>query len=199
MNYLFIGAHTDDIELSCGGFIYKLLEQGHEVRCYTFSYCNKLSLLQEHTKSMDKLGVKTYIVNTYDNRTISYYRQKVLDDLIQFKSFYQPDVVVSHDSSDLHQDHQVVGQETLRAFKFTTILTYMAPWNGHLDVNYYVPLSRSAIDSKIEALSQYESQKYRPYMDENTIRTNSTYYSSQSPVYHWCEAFKVKAFYHEYQ
>lgn len=195
MNYLFIGAHTDDIELSCGGFVHKLISQGHDVRCYTFSYCNKIRLLHEYALSMDVLGVNNYIVNTYDNRTISYYRQKVLDDLLQYKEHYQPDVVVTHSKYDLHQDHQVIGEESLRAFKFTTILSYLSPWNGNHDVNYFVPLNRSNVDKKIEALSKYESQRHRTYMDEDVIRMNSRFHTNQSPYYHYCEAFKVEKMY----
>lgn len=195
MNYLFIGAHTDDIELSCGGFIRKLLERECQVRCYTFSYINRLSLLQEHSKSMERLGVKNFVVNNYQNRTFSYYRQQILDELIMYKEAYQPDVVVSHHPSDIHQDHKVVAEETLRAFKFTDILQYIGPWNNIVKPNYYVPLTRNQVDIKVEALSQYDSQRHKPYMDEDMIRTNSRYHANESPFYHYCEAFTAEKIY----
>lgn len=191
MNYLFIGAHTDDIELAAGGWICQLIESGHTVKCYTFSYLNKPRLLIEHGNSMEVLGVKNYTVNLHHNRMFSYDRQTILDDLIQYKESYQPDVVITHDIADVHQDHKCVAEESLRAFKFTNLLTYMAPWNGHHMVNYYVPVSLSHMDKKVEALKKYESQSHRPYMDEEIIRSTASHYTNQIPHYSYAEAFKV--------
>lgn len=193
--FLFIGAHTDDVELSCGGTIHKLTDAGHDVRVYVFSYVNDMQLLLEHQSSMLELGVKSYVLNTYDTRTMSYYRQSLLSDLYSFRASFQPDLIFTHDPSDIHQDHSVVGQETLRAFKYSNICTYMHPWNGSFNPNYFVSLSNSNVQAKINACHKYQSQSHRPYMSEDMIRVNATYYTNQAPYDNYCEAFKVYSVY----
>lgn len=192
---LFIGAHTDDVELSCGGTIHKLIQAGHDVRVYVFSYVQKMTLLLEHQRSMMELGVQNYVLNTYDTRTFSYYRQNILNDLINYKSSFTPDYIFTHDIDDIHQDHSVVGQETLRAFKYSNILTYLHPWNGSQKPNYFVSLSKTNVDAKVTALKQYESQSHRTYMDEEMIRINSRYWTNINPFSLYCEAFKLIAYY----
>jgi LmbE family N-acetylglucosaminyl deacetylase len=192
MKYLFIGAHTDDIELGCGGTIAKLVENGHEVTCYTFSSCESLNLIEEHSKSMNLLGVQTFVINNYRNRTMPFHRQKMLDDLHDFKMSYYPDFVFTHDPSDIHQDHQSVSIETIRAFKFSTIYSYSFPWNSYeQNPNYFIGLKKKHIDLKIEALHKYQSQSHRHYMFEDVIVTNATYWTNHAPFYNYCEAFKV--------
>jgi len=189
---LFIGAHTDDVELSAGGTIAKLIEEGHDVRVYCFSYCDNMQLLLEFQRSMNILGVRNYELNTYDNRTVSYYRQNVLDDLIKYRESFYPDIVFTHDPNDLHQDHACIGQETLRAFKFFNIITYIAPWNSRADSpNLFVSLNKHQVDKKIEACKCYESQQGRFYMYEDMILTNTSYWTNKQPFGMYNESFRI--------
>ena len=54
---------------------------------------------------------------------------------------------------DVHQDHQTIAQEGLRAFKRTTILGYEVPWNN-FDFSYgaYIALEKRHIEMKVAAL-----------------------------------------------
>jgi LmbE family N-acetylglucosaminyl deacetylase len=188
---LFIGAHTDDIELSCGGAISKFIAQGHDVRCYVFSYCDNIQLLLEFQRSMNVLGVNNYVLNTYDNRVINYFRQKVLQDLCDYKESFVPDYIFTHDVADIHQDHSTIGMETLRAFKFHNIISYTHPWNGDINPNFFVSFGKAELEKKIEACQQYESQSHRHYMNEDMIRVNSLYWTNRSPYNQYCEAFNI--------
>jgi hypothetical protein len=71
---------------------------------------------------------------------------------------------------DIHQDHQVVAAEGLRAFKRTTVLGYEIPWNT-LNFNYqaYIALERRHVERKIAALARYESQQHRNYANPDYI------------------------------
>lgn len=189
---LFIGAHTDDVELSAGGTIAKFIDEGHDVRVYTFSYCDNMQLLLEFQRAMSSLGVKNYELNTYDNRTLSYYRQDVLQDLIKYRESFYPDIVFTHDPQDLHQDHACIGQETLRAFKFFNIISYISPWNSNADrPNLFINLSREHIERKLDACKQYETQQSRFYMYEDMIMTNSTYWTNKMPFTLYAESFRI--------
>ena len=80
-----------------------------------------------------------------------------------------PDVVFQPSLHDVHQDHQVIAAEGLRAFKRTTILGYEIPWNN-FDFAYqaYVALEQPHIERKIAALAKYASQQHRRYADPST-------------------------------
>lgn len=189
---LFIGAHTDDIELACGGTMAKAIALGHDVRCYTFSYCDNMQLLLEFQRSMQVLDVKNYVLNTYNNRIMDLFRQKVLQDLLDYSSSFSPEIIFTHDASDVHQDHSTVGMETIRAFKGCNIITYLHPWNSNNhNANYFVSFGRVELDKKIEACKQYESQSYRNYMHPDMIEANATYWTNRSPYDQYCEAFNI--------
>jgi LmbE family N-acetylglucosaminyl deacetylase len=73
--------------------------------------------------------------------------------------------------TDLHQDHATISQEALRAYKTNSILSYELPWNNiSFDTTCFIPLEENHIRKKIDALAQYESQKHRPYANEEFLR-----------------------------
>ena len=73
---------------------------------------------------------------------------------------------------DIHQDHTIVAQECLRAFKNTTLLGYELIWNNlTFNTQCFVKLEERHINAKIEALQEYKSQGYRDYLSPNFIRS----------------------------
>ena len=105
-------------------------------------------------------------------RTFPDRRQDILELLIALWEEWQPDVVFQPSLHDVHQDHQAVASEGLRAFKRTTILGYEIPWNN-FDFAYqaYVALEERHIERKIAALAKYASQQHRRYADPDYIRS----------------------------
>ena len=63
-------------------------------------------------------------------RTFPVHRQDILELLIALWEEWSPDIVFQPSLHDVHQDHQVIAAEGLRAFKRTTILGYEIPWNN---------------------------------------------------------------------
>jgi hypothetical protein len=72
----------------------------------------------------------------------------------------------------LHQDHQVVFNEGLRAFKDRTIWGYELPWN-HITFNAqgFIKVELKHIEKKWLAMQEYKSQleKKRPYFEKAFI------------------------------
>jgi LmbE family N-acetylglucosaminyl deacetylase len=84
---------------------------------------------------------------------------------------WRPDVVFQPSLHDVHQDHQTIAQEGLRAFKRTTILGYEIPWNNFdFAYQWYFALEREQLDRKVAALARYASQAHRRYSDPEYIR-----------------------------
>jgi N-acetylglucosamine malate deacetylase 1 len=179
---LVLAPHTDDGELGCGGTMARLAEQGAEVRYVAFSIATRSlpegfppdTLRHEVAAATSELGVppENLTVHDFDVRTFPDHRQEILELLIDIWTDWEPDVVFQPSLHDIHQDHQTIAAEGLRAFKRTTILGYEIPWNN-LDFAYqaYISLAAGHIERKAAALSCYASQQHRRYADPDYVRS----------------------------
>ncbi len=177
-----LAPHTDDGELGAGGTIAKLIELGANVHYFAFSSAQEsvkkgfsLDILREEVKlATQVLGIPFNQVYIYDYkvRKLNYVRQEILEDLIAIRNRINPDLILMPSLNDIHQDHETIAREGLRAFKHSTILGYELIWNN-LTFNSaaFVDLDERHISIKIKALEEYKSQATRDYMSPDFIRS----------------------------
>jgi LmbE family N-acetylglucosaminyl deacetylase len=177
---LVLAPHTDDGEFGCGGTMARLVEEGAEVRYVAFSIATRSlpegyapdTLAREVREATGELGIPpgNLTVHDFDVRTFPEHRQELLELLIELWSEWEPDLVFQPSLHDIHQDHQTIAAEGLRAFKRTTILGYEIPWNN-LDFAYqaYFALERRHIERKEAALAKYASQQHRRYANPEYV------------------------------
>lgn len=179
---LVLAPHTDDGELGCGGTITKLIEDGNKVYYAAFSTAEesvpegiKKDILKDEVKeATNALGIKSenIILFNYQVRRFNELRQNILEDIISLKKSIEPNIVFIPSMHDIHQDHSVVSDEGIRAFKNCTVLGYELPWNNSVfKTQAFVKLEKKHIVTKIKSLQYYNSQSIRPYMDENFINS----------------------------
>jgi N-acetylglucosamine malate deacetylase 1 len=178
---LVLAPHTDDGEFGCGGTMARLVEANAEVRYVAFSIATRSlseafppdALAREVREATVEIGLPetALTVHNFDVRTFPAHRQEILELLVGLWEEWQPEVVFQPSLNDVHQDHQVVAAEGLRAFKRTTVLGYEIPWNN-FDFSYqaYVALEERHVERKIAALGRYESQQHRRYINAEYIR-----------------------------
>lgn len=178
---LILAPHTDDGEIGCGGSISKFIEEGKEVYYVAFSTARKSlrsgfppDTLEKEVRAATKvLGIieeSNLILFNYEVRTFPQHRQEILEDLIKIKRRINPDLVFVPSPTDIHQDHQVIANESLRAFKKVTILGYEQPWNNIVfSTRNFIKLRKRHVAKKIEALKCYASQTHRTYLTEEFI------------------------------
>ena len=178
---LVLAPHTDDGEFGCGGTTARLVEAGCEVRYVAFSIATRSlppgfppdTLAREVREATAELGIPEshLTVHDFDVRTFPERRQDILELLVALWEEWQPDVVFQPSHHDVHQDHQTVAQEGLRAFKRTTVMAYEIPWNNLSFAHQaYVRLEERHVEKKVEALACYASQGHRNYLREDYIR-----------------------------
>jgi LmbE family N-acetylglucosaminyl deacetylase len=177
---LVLAPHTDDGEFGCGGTMARLVEGGAEVRYVAFSIATKSlpegfppdTLAREVREATAEIGLpaEQLILHNFEVRTFPERRQEILEILISLWEGWQPDIVFMPSLHDVHQDHQVVAAEGLRAFKRTTVLGYEIPWNNfNFDYQAFVALEQAHVERKVEALARYESQQHRNYANPDYI------------------------------
>ena len=179
---LVLAPHTDDGELGCGGSISKFTAEGKKVYYAAFSLCSKSlpaglpadTLAHECKKATAVLGIPADNVTLFDFevRNFPNLRQGILEELVMLNKKIRPDLLFIPSSTDIHQDHGVIHQESLRAFKNSSILGYELPWNhSQFNSTFFINLSEYNIVKKTEALKAYKSQAHRNYMKEDFIRS----------------------------
>jgi LmbE family N-acetylglucosaminyl deacetylase len=177
---LVLAPHTDDGEFGCGATLARLVDGGTEVRYVAFSIATRSlpegfppdTLSREVREATAELGIpeSQLVVHDFEVRTFPEHRQEILELLIALWEDWKPDAVLQPSLRDIHQDHQVIAAEGLRAFKRTTILGYEIPWNNfNFDYQAYVGLERDHVERKVRALARYESQQHRRYSDPEYI------------------------------
>ncbi|MFX0014124.1 MAG: PIG-L deacetylase family protein [Promethearchaeota archaeon] len=167
-NILVLSPHTDDAELGCGGTLDKFLKMGNNIHFIVFSWCENEQLIIEVKESTKILGIEKIEILDFPRRNFFLKRQEILDFLYNLSISEDIDLVFIPSTRDLHQDHQVICNEAIRAFKDSTIWGYELPWNNIIfQANCFVQLSKENIEQKIKALMCYRSQKNRNYFQEN--------------------------------
>ena len=177
---LVLAPHTDDGEFGCGGTMARLADAGAEVRYVAFSTATKSlppgfpadAPAREVREATTVLGIPEsgLTVHDFEVRTFPERRQDILELLIALWDEWPPDAVLMPSLHDIHQDHQVIAAEGLRAFKRTTVLGYEIPWNNfNFDYQAYVSLEREHVERKVSALERYASQQHRNYANAEYI------------------------------
>lgn len=171
--------HTDDGELGCGGSIARFVDEGKEIYYVAFSGCEKSvppgyppDILRHEVRNATKvLGIENLLLYDFEVREFPCLRQDILDTMIELRKKINPDIIFAPSSYDTHQDHMVIREETLRAFKKCTILGYEQPWNNiTFNTMAFIPLQKTHLLKKINALGCYETQKGKSYFCEDFIK-----------------------------
>jgi N-acetylglucosamine malate deacetylase 1 len=193
---LFIGPHPDDVELGCGGAVAKY-SQVSKIKYLILSPCleekkNK-NILNEVSKAIDILGVskENLTIERLPRRTFHDQRNKIREILISIRDQFEPNVVFCPSLKDVHQDHSVTAEETLRLFRDNGVISYEAPRSSlFFQPNLYIQLNDEEFSKKMQALECYRSQFDRYYFAPDVIRSLVCMRGSQAKV-KYAEAFEI--------
>lgn len=198
-NILILAPHTDDGELGCGASIARYIAEGKQVTYIAFSTCSQAlppdlpsdTLVTECRAATSALGIQQVRFFDFEVRQLLFHRQEILEALLKIQQEIEPQTVFLPAQNDVHQDHQVVYAEGLRAFKNCNVLGYELPWNNfRFQPTYFEKLTETHLQSKQSALKQYRSQAQRKYMSEDFIRSLAVVRGMQANTA-FAEAFEV--------
>jgi len=168
---LFLGAHPDDIELGCGGLIHHIAPIS-DVLCVTLSDNQKnpdlKDVVDEHYRSMAILGVpkECIILGPFTTRIFPDARQEILEYFLKLRRDFQPDLIFVHSKDDIHQDHNVMTEEALRAYRGITFLGFDVVRSSYgFFPHFLIEVTEEDVEKKIEALSQYKTYNDKYYFN----------------------------------
>jgi len=177
LTILCLGAHSDDIEIGCGGTILTLLARHADAVCHWVVLSSDAEREGEARSSarefLAKAGRTTVAVERFRNGYFPYVGADIKDYFESLKAKVAPDLVFTHTRDDRHQDHRVVSDLTWNTFRNHTILEYEIPkYDGDLGVpNLFVPVDEVACREKVRILlATFASQRDKHWFAEETFR-----------------------------
>jgi LmbE family N-acetylglucosaminyl deacetylase len=187
LRVLVIGAHPDDIEIACGGTLAKLHDEGHTIWGLVMSQGemggDAKSRHREAIRGANFLGLDQLRVLDFPDTRLDEFALKIAKEIESVIQELQPDVVFTHSSHDLHQDHQSVHDATLRASRnLNTVLCYESPSTTQaFQPNFFIDIQNYA-DIKVESIREHRGQKKRSYTQSDRVDGTALFRGSQAKL-----------------
>jgi LmbE family N-acetylglucosaminyl deacetylase len=177
LRVLYLGAHSDDIEIGCGGAVLELARARPDttVRWVVFS-AGGVRAAEARRSAKAFLGKSAAAAVELHEFRDGYFPMefgRIKETFETIARSFRPDVVFTHRRDDRHQDHRVVSDLTWNTFRRQLILEYEIPkWDGDLGIpNAFVPLSAAVARKKVRLLMEaFASQRGKDWFDEETFR-----------------------------
>lgn len=158
---LCLGAHSDDIEIGCGGAILDLLKANPKLAVwwvvFTAEGKRKGEAIMSARTFLKDAGSQRVIVKQFRNGFFPSENARIKEFFETLKKSVRPDVIFTHERNDRHQDHRVISDLTWNTFRSHVILEYEVPkYDGGLgSPNFYIPVSDTARLEKTRCLMKY--------------------------------------------
>jgi LmbE family N-acetylglucosaminyl deacetylase len=176
LSVLAIGAHSDDIEIGAGGTILTWIASGARVEV---DWCVASAPSERADEARASAGdflqgaarVSMHFADFRDGYMPA--DRSAVKDWVESLKSLKPDVILTHQRNDAHQDHRLLNELIWNTFRDHLILEYEIPkWDGDLgQPNTYVELSEQTLARKIELLMKhFGTQRSKAWFDDETFR-----------------------------
>lgn len=176
LNILCLGAHSDDIEIGCGGTMLYLKEKYNIGHVSWIVFSASALRAKEATKSanlfLENLSSKHVEIKSFRDGFFPSQFTEIKEFFEKMKLDISYDLVFTHYRNDRHQDHRTISDLTWNTFRNHLILEYETPkYDGDLgSPNLFVPLDEHIISQKNDIiLKSFVSQTSKHWFDEETF------------------------------
>ncbi|MDJ0753672.1 MAG: PIG-L deacetylase family protein [Ardenticatenaceae bacterium] len=173
---LCLGAHSDDIEIGCGGTILRLVAQYPNLSLTWIVFSATPTRAAEAAGSAEAFlapaAAKKIIIKEFPDGFFPYSAAEIKRYFETLKRRLNPDLIFTHCRNDRHQDHRLLHELTWNTFRQHLILEYEIPkYDGDLgQPNLFVELSQAVCDKKIEILlTHFQSQTNKYWFNRQTF------------------------------
>jgi LmbE family N-acetylglucosaminyl deacetylase len=170
LKILCLGAHSDDIEIGCGGTILRVLSEYDDVEIHWVVFGSRGQRDGEAVGSANKflLGAKRkqVVIKNFKESFFPYIGKEIKNFFEKLKKSVSPDIIFTHYRNDLHQDHRLISELTWNTYRDHFILEYeIIKYDGDLgSPNYFVHLNEKICRKKISFLMEsFKTQTNRDW------------------------------------
>ncbi len=163
---LALGAHSDDIEIGCGGTLMQLAASRPGLEVVWVVFAAHGPRVEEARTSAERVlepvEKKDIRIESFPESFLPYHGADVKRFFETLKAEVEPDLIFTHCRHDLHQDHRLLCELTWNTFREHLVLEYEIPkYDGDLATpNVYVPIARETCDRKVEILLECFSTQH---------------------------------------
>jgi LmbE family N-acetylglucosaminyl deacetylase len=176
LNVLCLGAHSDDIEIGCGGTILRLAEQYPDA-LFHWVVLSASGVREDEARRAAALfagarGLRGPLLRSFTDGFMPYMGAEVKTVFEDLKKAVSPDLIFTPYRNDAHQDHRLMGELTWNTFRDHLILEYEIPkYDGDLgQPSAFVPLDTEVCQRKVRYLMEaFQSQRTKRWFEENTF------------------------------
>jgi len=175
LRVLCLGAHSDDIEIGCGGTILYLRETFPNIE-FQWVVFNAVGVREGEARRSASLfagsSLREITLKSFPDGFMPYVGGEVKTVFEQLKQSPSPDLILCPWRNDAHQDHRLVSELTWNTFRNQLILEYEIPkYDGDMGrPNVFVPLEEAQYRKKVDNLfDAFHSQHSKPWFDESTF------------------------------
>jgi len=158
---LALGAHSDDIEIGCGGTILRLVAEGHSLDVLWVVFCAPGERAGEARAAaaafLEGVPSRRVVVRDHRDGFLPWSGAALKEEFEGLKREFSPDLVLTHYRQDRHQDHRLVSDLTWNTWRDHLILEYEIPkYDGDFgSPNLFARLSPRTLDRKLELLARH--------------------------------------------
>lgn len=172
LRVLCLGAHSDDIEIGCGGTILRLAEEYPDCQ-FHWAVFSAAGVRGSEAARAAQLFAGSHLRDTL----LKQFRDGFLPwQAAEVKTVFEeelkplsPDLILTHYGNDAHQDHRLISQLTWNTFRNHCILEYEIPkYDGDLGrPAVFFPLGQHHSEAKVQRLmdafsSQHAKHWFKP-------------------------------------
>ena len=176
LSVLCLGAHSDDIEIGCGGALLRLTEAYCQmtVNWVVFATDEARAAEAKHSAQLflQQAAASQVLVNTFRDGYFPYDGAAIKNYFEELKRQLNPDIIFTHYGADAHQDHRVIHELTWNTWRNHTIFEYEIPkYDGDLgQPNLFIALDTQLAERKIDYLMEvFATQRGRPWFSRDTF------------------------------
>jgi LmbE family N-acetylglucosaminyl deacetylase len=176
LTVLCLGAHSDDIEIGCGGTILRLAGQ-HPGTVFHWVVFSAIGVREDEARRGAMLfggtaAAKGALLKTFPDGFMPFVGADVKTVFEELKQAISPDLIFCSSRKDAHQDHRLISELTWNTFRNHMILEYEIPkYDGDMgQPNVFVPLEAELYQKKIQyIMDAYQSQHTKRWFEDNTF------------------------------
>jgi len=175
LNILCLGAHSDDIEIGCGGTILRLAQQYPNCifQWVVFSAIGVRAAEAQLAATLfaGTTHVREPLLKAFPDGFMPFVGAEVKAVFEELKAT-SPDLIFTHNRKDAHQDHRFLSELTWNTFRDHLILEYEIPkYDGDLgQPTLFVPLESEVCERKVRyIMDAFYSQRTKRWFQRDTF------------------------------